>query len=308
MNQDASTAAREAEPREGGSDTPDALVVIGRPRDLGGFSVRRVLPPAKLRMVGPFIFFDHLGPLALPPGRGLDVGPHPHIGLATVTYLFEGELVHRDSLGHVQTIRPGAVNWMTAGSGIVHSERSGVEDRAAGPRLHGIQSWVALPAADAETEPGFHHHPAESLPRIQRNGAAMRLIAGSAFGAHAPVTTFSPLFYLDGILAPGATVPLPDDHEERAIYVAAGSLVAAGERIEPGSMLIVRPGATSDIRADRPSRVMMLGGAPFAEPRHIWWNFVATSRERIEQAKADWNNGRFATIPGEHGAIALPEA
>lgn len=307
MTQHTGAAAQEAKAADKGTDAADGSLITGRSRDLGGFSVRRILPSAKRQMVGPFIFFDHLGPLALPPGRGLDVAPHPHIGLATVTYLFEGELVHRDSLATVQPIRPGAVNWMIAGRGIVHSERSDTKDRVIGPRLHGIQAWVALPAADAETQPSFHHHPPESLPTIERDGATMRLIAGTAFGARSPAPAFSPLFYLDAVLAPGAAAPLPDDHQERAIYVVAGCLADGPIRIEPGSMLIVRPGAVSDIRAECHSRVMVLGGAPLAEPRHVWWNFVALSRERIERAKSDWSGGRFATIPGEHGAIALPE-
>jgi redox-sensitive bicupin YhaK (pirin superfamily) len=283
------------------------LIISGRAHELAGVEIRRILPSARRRMVGPFIFLDHIGPVALPPRRGLDVAPHPHIGLSTVTYLFEGELVHRDSLGCVQTIRPGAVNWMTAGRGIVHSERSGAEDRKIGPRLHGVQAWVALPAGDAEAEPSFHHHSADDLPLIDRNGSAIaRLIAGSAFDETSPVETSSPLFYLDAIVAPGGEAPVPDEYPERAVYVVAGSLSAAGKTLEEGDLLILREGEEADIRAESHSRVMVLGGAPLEAPRHIWWNFVATSRERIEQAKDDWRSGRFPKVPGEYGALPLP--
>lgn len=283
-------------------------VISGRTRDLGGVSVRRILPSSRRRMVGPFILLDHLGPVALTPGRGIDVPPHPHIGLATVTYLFEGELIHRDSLGSVQAIRPGAVNWMSAGRGIVHSERSSPEDRALGPRLHGLQSWVVLPTEAAEGEPGFSHHPAESLPTIERDGAAARLIAGSAFDRHAPVETRSPLFYMDAIVDAGAVVPLPDEYAERAIYVVAGSLDGGDAPIGEGTLAVVRHGGDIDIRALTRSRLMVLGGAPLPGSWHIWWNFVAGSSQRIEQAKDDWKSGRFPPVPDEHGAIPLPEA
>ncbi len=283
-------------------------IITGRPRDVGGLTVRRILPSSRQRMVGPFIFLDHLGPVGLPPGRGLDVAPHPHIGLATVTYLFEGELIHRDSLGSVQTIRPGAVNWMTAGRGIVHSERSSRESRMLGPRLNGVQSWVALPLDVAESEPGFHHHAAQSLPAIERDGATARLIAGTAFALRSPVATLSPMFYMDAIIDAGAVVPLPDEHPERAIYIVAGSLDGDGEPIGEGGLVLVGSGREPEIRALTPSRLMLLGGAPFPERRHIWWNFVAGSLERIEQAKDDWKSGRFAPVPNEHEAIPLPEA
>ncbi|MCU0894576.1 MAG: pirin family protein [Rhodospirillales bacterium] len=283
------------------------LIISGRAHELAGVEIRRILPSSRRRMVGPFIFLDHIGPVALPPRRGLDVAPHPHIGLSTVTYLFEGELIHRDSLGCVQSIRPGAVNWMTAGRGIVHSERSSVEDRRIGPRLHGVQAWVALPASDAEAEPSFHHHPGDDLPLIDRNGSAIaRLIAGEAFGEASPVATASPLFYLDAIVAPGGQVPVPDGYSERAIYLVAGSLSVAGNALEEGDLLILGEGEEADIRARSHSRVMVLGGEPFEEPRHIWWNFVATTRERIEQAKDDWRSGRFPQVPGEFGALPLP--
>ena len=295
-------AGEASEPAEG----PIDLIISGRAHELSGVAIRRILPSSRRRMVGPFIFLDHIGPVALPPRRGLDVAPHPHIGLSTVTYLFEGELIHRDSLGCVQQIRPGAVNWMTAGRGIVHSERSSPEDRKIGPRLHGVQAWVALPVDDAESEPSFHHHPSEDLPLLEADGAVARLIAGSAFAEVSPVATSSPLFYLDAIVAPGGEVPVPDDYAERAVYVVAGSLSAAGSRLEEGDLLILREGEESDVRAEGHSRVMVLGGAPLEAPRHIWWNFVAASRERIEQAKDDWRSGRFPEVPGEHGAIPLP--
>ncbi|HYN38485.1 MAG TPA: pirin family protein [Rhodospirillales bacterium] len=290
------------------ADGPVDLIINGRPHELAGVAIRRVLPSSRRRMVGPFIFLDHIGPVALPPRRGLDVAPHPHIGLATITYLFEGELIHRDSLGCVQTIRPGAVNWMTAGRGIVHSERSNLEDRKIGPRLHGIQSWAALPATGAEVEPSFQHHPAETLPMIEQDGAIARLIAGAAFAEVSPVATLSPLFYLDAIVSAGADVPIPEEYPERAVYVVAGSLIAAGSRLEEGDLLILREDEPADVLAEAHSRVMVLGGAPLKEPRHIWWNFVAASGERIEQAKDDWRLGRFPVVPGERGAIPLPSS
>ena len=292
------------------TDTAGAieLTIEPRERDLGGFSVRRVLPSAKRRMVGPFIFFDQMGPMAFAAGQGIDVRPHPHIGLATVTYLFEGEIMHRDSLGRVQAIRPGAVNWMTAGSGIVHSERTDPERRRSGAALHGIQSWVALPLEAEETAPAFHHHPADTLPVIARDGVTMRLIAGSAFGAVSPVAVFSPMFYVDADFGAGALLVLDDEHEERAIYVVDGSLGVAGQIVPAGTMAVLAPGTEITIQAARPARAMLLGGALFGETRHIWWNFVSSSPERIERAKADWKERRFAEIPGESEFIPLPES
>ena len=284
-----------------------ALVIEPRARDLGGFSVRRILPVARRRMVGPFVFFDHMGPAAFPAGEGIDVRPHPHIGLATVTYLFEGEILHRDSLGIVQPIRPGAVNWMTAGRGIVHSERSGPEERARDARLHGIQSWVALPRGDEETAPAFHHHPAETLPVVERDGAHMTLIAGTAYGANSPVATFSPTFYLDAVLEAGAAIDLPAEHEERAVYVVEGGVTLAGEDLAAGRMAVLAPGGAPRITAKEASRLMLLGGAPMDGRRTIWWNFVSSSKDRIEQAKADWTAGRFPEVPGETEFIPLPE-
>jgi redox-sensitive bicupin YhaK (pirin superfamily) len=283
-------------------------IIEARRRDLGdGFVVGRVLPAPFRRTVGPFIFFDHMGPATYAPGVGFDVRPHPHVNLATVTYLFEGEIMHRDSLGYVQPIRPGAVNWMTAGRGIAHSERSSDEMRGSGQTLHGIQAWVALPRDAEEIEPSFRHHPADTLPTITIDGARRTLIAGDAFHATSPVETHSPMFYIDVEAEPGAVVHLPDDHEERAVYVAEGAIDLAGERHEVGRMLLLTPGAQVAWRALERSRVMMLGGAPIDGPRHIWWNFVSSRPERIEQAKRDWAEGRFDRVPGEADFIPLPE-
>lgn len=283
-------------------------VLDGRPRDLGGFSVRRVLPAVECKMVGPFIFFDHFGPVTFPPGAGVDVRPHPHINLATVTYLFEGDLVHRDSLGTLQTIRAGDVNWMTAGRGIVHSERTDPAVRAAGFSSHGIQLWLALPTAHEETEPSFHHHPSATLPTLGRPGVALRLMAGTAFGATSPVATFSPLFYVDARLQAGSTLELPDDHEQRAAYVVEGAVTCGDARFEVGRMVVFVPGAMPVLRADAPARVLLLGGAPLDGDRHVYWNFVSSRKERIEQAKADWKAGRFPKIPGDSDEfIPLPE-
>ncbi len=286
-------------------------IIVPRTSDLGnGFEVRRALPSAQRRMVGPFIFFDQMGPTVLRPGTGLDVRPHPHIGLATVTYLFEGEILHRDSLGMVQPIRPGAVNWMTAGSGIVHSERTGPEARVRGGPLFGIQSWVALPQVHEETTPAFAHHDVEALPVIEGAGARVRLIAGALDGARSPVRTFSAMFYADVRLEPAARFVLRAEHEERAAYLVDGSVEIAGcgETFGAGQLLIFRPGAEIVLAAQTaPARLMMLGGEPMEGPRHIWWNFVSSSKERIEQAKMDWKEGRFAAVPSETEFIPLPD-
>jgi len=286
-------------------------VLEGRPRDLGGFEVRRVLPAGGLRTVGPFIFFDHMGPATFAPGAGVDVRPHPHIGLATVTYLFAGEFMHRDSLGSAQLIRPGDVNWMVAGRGIVHSERTPPEARradAGGAPIHGIQTWLALPAAREEMEPSFAHHPAATLPAIESGGVQMRLIAGSAYGRRAPAAVQSPTFYLAATLAAGATVELPPEHAERAAYVVEGEVDVAGERHGVGRMIVFEAASPASLRAVTPARVMLLGGAPLDGPRHIWWNFVSSSLERIERAKVDWREGRFAAVPGDDERIPLPDA
>ena len=284
-----------------------ATVIDARQRDLGDLVVGRVLPSAARRMVGPFIFFDHMGPADLPPGHGIDVRPHPHIGLATVTYLFEGEIIHRDSLGSHQAIRPGDVNWMTAGRGIVHSERTAAERRREGSRLNGLQLWVALPAAHEQTAPQFHHHPADTLPVIEVAGARVRIIAGEAYGRCSPVTTFSPLFCADVSLPPGCEFALTDAYSERAAYVIDGHLSCEREPAGPGSMLVFARGASAVLRTERGARVAVLGGEPVGE-RHIYWNFVSSSLGRIEQAKRDWREGRFPKVPGdEHEFIPLPE-
>lgn len=283
-------------------------IIEARQRDLGGgFVVRRLLPVAGRRAVGPFVFLDHMGPVEFAPGQGLDVRPHPHIGLATVTYLFEGEILHRDSLGSQQAIRPGDVNWMVAGRGIAHSERTGPEPRAAGHRLEGLQSWVALPASAEETEPDFRHHPAASLPSWESAGVRLTLVLGSAYGRQAPAAVFSPLFYLAAELIAGANLELPSEYADRALYVVKGTVTLGGATLAPGQLAVVKPG-TAGLRAATSSRVMLLGGEPLPEPRTIWWNFVSSRPERIEQAKADWKAGRFAAVPGDDEFIPLPES
>lgn len=282
-------------------------VLTPHTHDLGGFEVRRLLPGRPHKMVGPFIFFDHMGPALFPRGRGVDVRPHPHIGLATVTFLFEGALVHRDSLGSVQRIAPGDVNWMTAGRGIVHSERSAVEDRATGRELHGIQTWVALPQASEQIEPGFSHHPKTTLPRIAAPGIEMSLIAGSAFGKRAPTPTFSEMFYLAVAMNPGAAFELAPEHEERGVYVVEGEVGVAGQTLAARHLAVLAQGGAVTIRARTSARVMLLGGAKMDGDRFIWWNFVASSRELIEAAKIRWREQRFAPVPSETEFIPLPE-
>jgi redox-sensitive bicupin YhaK (pirin superfamily) len=283
-----------------------ATVISPRPRDLGGFEVRRVLPSLERRSVGPFVFWDQMGPAALATGRGIDVRPHPHIGLATITYLFEGQIMHRDSLGSEQVIRPGEVNWMTAGRGIVHSERTPPELRKTGSILSGIQAWVALPRTHEETEPTFTHHPATEMPVIEGDGARVQVLVGALYGRESPVRALSPMFYADAALRAGATVKLPAEHEERAIHVAAGRVKVASESFTSGQLLAFRPGDEIVVTAEEESRVLLIGGAPLDGPRHVWWNFVSSSTERIEQAKADWKGGRFPLVPYETEFIPLP--
>jgi redox-sensitive bicupin YhaK (pirin superfamily) len=288
-------------------------VIVTRVRDLvDGFKVRRVLPAPRRRMVGPFIFLDQMGPEVLSAGRGLDVAPHPHIGLATVTYLFEGELLHRDSLGTVQMINPGEVNWMNAGRGMAHSERTPQEARTSGSNLFGIQSWVALPQRFEETAPGFAHHSADELPVLEGEGKRVRLIAGSLYGARSPVQTLSEMFYADATLTEGARLTVPTEHEERAAYVVEGGveLLNDGGKFDAGQLLVFKPGAEITLAAPEssPARLMLLGGEPLDGPRHIWWNFVSSSSERIDQAKEDWKSGRFAPVPEETEFIPLPES
>lgn len=297
----------------------DTLEMIIRPRerDLGdGFVVRRILPFHKRRMVGPFVFFDHFGPVDYGPGNGFDVRPHPHIGLSTVTYLFEGAIAHKDTVGSDLVIRPGAVNWMTAGRGIVHSERTPPDERASGQCLHGIQTWVALPVAHEETEPAFDHHPADSLPVFDLGGAQMRLLAGEAWGHVSPVEFPHPIWYLAGDAPPGAVFTIPADAaEERAIYVAEGTLLVEAAQLSAGDMGILAEGCAVRVRADAGSKFMLAGGSPYPEKRLVEWNLVASTRERIERARADWQasiDGDWKDTPfgmpkGEEEYIPLPD-
>jgi redox-sensitive bicupin YhaK (pirin superfamily) len=282
-------------------------VIVPRARDLGGFEVRRALPSAQRRMVGPFIFLDQMGPALFPAGQGIDVRPHPHIGLATVTYLFDGTIVHRDSLGSLQPIVPGDVNWMTAGRGIAHSERSDPVLRARGQSMFGLQIWVALPARHEETEPAFVHYPAAVLPAAEGEGKRVRVVAGSLFGLTSPVRTLSEMFYGDVTLQAGATLPVDVPHEERAAYLIAGTVEVDGTAFEPGRLLVFAPASKPVVTARSAARLVVLGGEPMDGPRHIWWNFVSSRKDRIEQAKDDWRNGRFAAVPGETEFIPLPE-
>jgi redox-sensitive bicupin YhaK (pirin superfamily) len=288
-------------------DQVDAIeeVIVPRARDLGGFEVRRALPAPNRQMVGPFIFFDQMGPAELLPSRGLDVRPHPHIGLATISYLFHGRMHHRDSLGTDQWIEPGAVNWMVAGNGITHSERTDDATQKDPMPFFGIQTWVALPSDKEDGPADFIHAPAEALPFLQAEGKEVRLVLGEAWGERAPVETPSEMFYADAVLAPGAALPLPDNHEDRGIYVVEGALELAGDRFEAGRMMIFRPGDRLSVKAGAEgARVILLGGATLDGPRHIWWNFVASSREKIQAAKeawraGDWTHGRFKLPPGD---------
>ncbi len=281
-------------------------LVSARPRDLGGFSVRRVLPAEGRQMVGPFIFFDHLGPAKFDPGHGIDVRPHPHIALATVTYLFSGSLEHRDSLGNVREIRPGDVNWMTAGRGIAHSERTPHAARAAGEKIHGIQSWVALPDGREDVDPDFTHYPASVIPRRTLDGVELSVVAGEALGLRSPVVTLWPTLYVHAQFPTGAVLEVPAEHEERAVYVANGQLDIDGRKIGEGQLAMLEPSRTVRVRAEQEAQVMLLGGNRFASPRYIWWNFVASSQERISQAKERWANRQFAPVPGETEFIPLP--
>ena len=289
-------------------------VIVPRARDLGGFEVRRALPAPRRQMVGPFIFFDQMGPAEFVTGQGIDVRPHPHIGLATVTYLYRGRMHHRDSLGTDQWIEPGAVNWMVAGHGITHSERTDGAARAAPMSLFGIQTWVALPAGAEDGAASFQHAGASDLPELAGEGKTVRLILGHAWGARAPVAVASETFYADAILAPGAAIPLPDDHEDRGAYVVEGEVSLAGDSFAAGRMMVFRPGDRVSLRAGpQGARLMLLGGATLEGPRYIWWNFVASSRERIEAAKeawraGDWDHGRFRLPPGDDAEfIPLPD-
>ncbi|HEY8080426.1 MAG TPA: pirin family protein [Labilithrix sp.] len=287
------------------------LVIPARPRDIGGFAVRRSIPSVQRRAIGPFVFLDHMGPKDLAPGEGMDVRPHPHIELATVTYLFEGEIDHKDSLGSSQTIRPGDVNWMLAGTGIVHSERTGEAARSRGSRMHGIQSWVALPTAHELDAPRFDHHPAATIPRVERDGATLEIVAGESYGARSPVRVLSPTLYVHARLERGARLAIDDAHEARAVYVVEGAVACEGEALGSGMLAVLHAGATVAIVAEETSRVMLVGGARLDGERHIDWNFVSSSKERIEKAKADWRaqNDRFAKVPGDDREyVPLPES
>lgn len=286
---------------------PVETVIVPRARDLGGFEVRRALPSAQRPMIGPFIFFDQMGPTVLAPGQAVDVRPHPHIGLATVTWLIAGELLHRDSLGSVQRIRPGEVNWMTAGSGIVHSERTPADARGGGAPLAGIQTWIALPRAHEETAPQFAHYGAGQVPLIEDRGVRIALIAGHLWGQRSPVAVFSETVYADIRLPPDREVPVPGEIEERGIYVLTGAVEIGGNTFAAGSLAVLRTGGTIVVRAAAESHLFLIGGAAMDGPRHLWWNFVSSSRERIEAAKRDWRERRFAPVPGESDFIPLPE-
>ena len=280
-------------------------VILPRVSDIGDFSVRRALPSVGKKMIGPFIFFDEFGPHEFLLGRGLDVRPHPHIGLSTVTYLFDGEITHRDSLGVVETIRPGDVNLMTAGRGIAHSERTPDSGRTGGKQLFGVQAWTALPQRLEECDPAFVHHGVAELPRIEAGGTRVRLILGAAYGEESPVESPHPTLYAEIVLAPGAILPVDPDYEERGLYIISGAIDIAGDRFEAGRLLVLRPGDRISVLALSHARVMLLGGDPMDGTRYVWWNFVSSRKERVDQAAEDWRQGRFASVPGETERIEI---
>jgi redox-sensitive bicupin YhaK (pirin superfamily) len=298
------------DPAPGDERAADAinLMIVPRSVDVGHFEVRRALPHVDRRMVGPFIFFDHFGPAEFRAGQGIDVRPHPHIGLATLTFLFEGEIMHRDSLGTAAAIRPGEVNWMSAGRGIVHSERTAADRRRDGEPIHGLQCWIALPAAEEESAPSFSHHDSGALPVVSGEGKTVRLVAGSAYGERSPVRTVSDTLFADVTMAAGSALPVDPGTDERAIYLVAGDIDIAGERFAAGRLLIFRPGDPVTVTAGGDAHLVLLGGAAMDGPRHIWWNFVSSRKDRIAQAKADWKAARFDTVPGDDKEfIPLPE-
>ena len=300
------------DPTPGDAESVNAIetLIVPRAVDLGEMEVRRALPSVKRQMVGPFIFFDQMGPAEFLTDEGIDVRPHPHINLATVTYLFEGEIRHRDSLGTDIAIEPGAVNWMRAGKGIVHSERTAEKKRQTGQRLFGLQTWVALPEDQEESDPDFAHHAESDLPMVEAEGITARVIAGEALGKRSPLRTASDTLYVDARLVPGAALPIDASYEERALYTIDGTIEVAGDTFGPGQLLVLRPGDPHTVRAAGTgvARVMVFGGAPMGGPRWIWWNFVSSRPERIEQAKEEWRRGRFDTVPGdEEEFIPLPE-
>jgi hypothetical protein len=282
-------------------------LVAPRVHDLGGFEVRRAVPSIQARSVGPFVFVDHMGPAVFAPGHGIDIRPHPHIGLATVTFLWTGRIDHRDSLGSEQTIGPGDVNWMTAGRGIVHSERTPPSLRAEEHPLHGLQTWVALPHAHEETAPAFHHHAAATLPVLDLPGGRLRVVAGRGYGEESPVRVFADTLYVAIDLDADGEVALDAGHRERALYVLDGEAQLDGTDIPAMHLVVLDDGVRHRLRAKTPLKAMLLGGEPLDGPRHLWWNFVSSSRERIEQAKEDWRDGRFDAVPGESEFIPLPE-
>jgi hypothetical protein len=282
-------------------------IIIPKLRDLGDFSVRRALPAAQRQRVGPFIFFDQFGPTVLEAGQAVDVRPHPHIGLSTMTWLFAGEIQHKDSLGYDVTIRPGEVNWMTAGRGIVHSERSPASQRHGSAPLGGTQVWLALPLEKEEMAPAFYHYDASAIPQLTDTGVVLTLVAGTAFGLTSPVHTESETFFADLVLQDGKRFAIPASIEERAVYVIEGTLNIAGDDFAAGTMVVLKPGISISLQARGNSHCVMLGGAPLPGERHLYWNFVSSSRDRIEQAKDDWRNGRFAKVPGDDEFIPLPD-
>ena len=275
------------------------ILIAPRSHDIGGLEVRRAVPSLLARSVGPFVFVDHMGPALFEPGRGIDVRPHPHIGLATVTYLWAGALRHRDTLGSQQDILPGDVNWMTAGRGIAHSERTPPDPRAAGHALHGMQTWVALPKSHEETAPSFHHHAAATLPVRDHAGARLRVIAGRGFGMESPVRVFADTFNVAVDLAAEAELPIEAEAAERALYVLEGQAQLDGADLPEKHLVVLDPGTRHLLRAKTPLKAMLFGGEPLDGPRHMWWNFVSSSKERIEQAKHDWETGAFGLIPGD---------
>lgn len=304
MSNLAANAKQPCDFREGGGAVE--VILEPRERDLGGFSVRRVLPTARRKMVGPWIFFDHMGPADFPAGQGINVRPHPHINLATVTYLFEGEMLHRDSLGSLQLIRPGDINLMVAGRGIVHSERESKEFNGVAHRQHGLQLWLSLPEADEETEPAFHHYPASGIPEVEIDGVRMRVMMGSAYGVTSPVKTFAETVYVEANLEAGQTLTLPEARE-RAVYSVSGNFKVAGAAISEGQMAIISSQPDVVVEAVSQSRIAVIGGEPVGH-RYIDWNFVSSRKERIEQARADWKEGRFPVVPGDaEERIPLPE-
>ena len=288
--------------------SPVALLLDPVTKDLGEFVVRRTLPATDRQRVGPFIFFDHMGPADFKPGSGVSVRPHPHIGLATITYLFAGKIMHRDSLGHAQAIEKGAINWMTAGRGIVHSERSPEELKQSGSHLHGIQAWVALPVELEETEPRFEHYPAEDVPDVNLDGVSLRVIVGQAYGAASPVRVSSETLYVEANLEAGADLLLPAGIDELAVYVVTGDIDIDDCPVTAGRMAVIEPGSNAVARARTTTKLMLLGGATLPGQRYLWWNFVSSSKERMEQAKKDWREKRFGEIPGETELMPLPSS